>query len=127
MRCEDVRPLLPEMAEGNLREAGEAEQHLVSCESCSAELGRYRMVVAELAALTEVLSEPSPGFLERVISQIPERNWRTVAHRVASDERVHYAAFSLGGLVVGASAIALLWWRVARRTLAPVEGPTATA
>jgi putative zinc finger protein len=127
MRCEEVRPLLPELAEGSLREAGEAERHLASCGGCSAELGRYRTVVLELAALREVLSEPSPGFLERVLGEIPEPSWRTLVHRVASDERLHYAVFSLGGAVVGATAIGLLWWRAARRTLAPAEGPAATA
>ena len=127
MRCEEVRPLLAELAEGNLREAGEVEQHLVSCADCSAELGRYRTVVLELAALREVLAEPAPGFLDRVISEIPERNWRTRIHRVASDERLHYTAFSVGGAVVGATAIALLWRRAARRSLAAAEGPQATA
>lgn len=127
MRCEQVRPLLPELAEGTLREAGEVERHLASCEACSAELGRYRTVVLQLAALREVLSEPSPGFIERVLSEIPERNWRMLVHRAASDERLHYAAFSLGGAVVGATAIALLWRRAGRRTLTAAEGPAATA
>lgn len=127
MRCEEVRPLLPELAEGNLREAGEAELHLASCAECSAELGRYRKVVLELASLRDDLAEPSPAFLERVIADIPERNWRTMAHRVAADQRVRTAALSLGGAVVGATAIALLWRRAARRPLAAAEGPAATA
>jgi hypothetical protein len=122
MKCEQVRPLLPELAEGNLREAGEAERHLASCARCSAELERYRTVILELAALRHVLSAPSSGFLERVLSEIPERNWRALVHRAASDERVHYAAFSLGGAVVGATAIALLWRRAGRRALATAEG-----
>ncbi|HEY3210456.1 MAG TPA: zf-HC2 domain-containing protein [Actinomycetota bacterium] len=126
MRCEEVRPLLPELAEGNLREAGEVERHLASCLSCTAELGRYRTVVLELAALREVLSEPAPGFLDRVIAQIPEKNWRSMVHRLASDERLHYAVFSVGGAVVGGTAIALLWWRAARRPLAAAEGRAAT-
>ena len=127
MRCDEVRPLLPELAEGNLREAGEAELHLASCEACSAELNRYRTVILELDALRGVLEEPSPGFLGRVLSEIPERNWRALAHRAASDERLHFAMFSLGGVVVGATAIALLWWRAARRTLAAGEGPAVLA
>jgi hypothetical protein len=127
MRCEEVRPLLPELAEGTLREAGEVERHLASCGACSVELGRYRTVVLEMAALRDVLVEPAPGFLERVLSDIPERNWRSTVHRVASDERVHYAAFSLGGVVVGATAIALLWRRATRRSPIAVEGPAATA
>lgn len=121
MKCEQVRPLLPELAEGNLREAGEVERHIASCAKCSAELDRYRTVILELAALRQVLSEPSPGFLERVLSEIPERNWRALVHRAASDERVHYAAFSLGGAVVGATAIALLWRRAGRRALATAQ------
>jgi hypothetical protein len=127
MRCEEVRPLLVELAEGNLREAGEAERHLASCGACSVELGRYRTVVQEMAALREVLVEPAPGFLERVLSELPDRSWRLTVHRVASDERVHYAAFSLGGVVVGATAIALLWRRATRRSPAPAETRAATA
>jgi putative zinc finger protein len=127
MRCEQVRPLLPELAEGNLREAGEMERHIASCARCSAELGRYRTVVLELAGLREVLSEPSPGFVERVLSEIPERNWRMLVNRAASDERLHYAALSLGGAVVGATAIALLWRRAGRRALTVADSTAAPA
>jgi hypothetical protein len=118
MTCEEVRALLPELAEGGPREVGAAEQHLAACAVCSAELERYRMVIMELEGLRDILIDPSEGFLGRVITQIPERQWRAMVHRVASDERVHFAAFSLGGVVVGATAIALLWWRAARRSLA---------
>jgi hypothetical protein len=34
---------------------------------------------------------------------------------VVHDRRVHVAAASLGGALVGAGAIAILWWRAARR------------
>lgn len=118
MTCEEVRALLPELAESGLGEAGAAEEHLAACAVCSAELERYRMVIMELEGLRDILFEPSEGFLGRVIAQIPESQWRALFHRVASDERVHVAAFSLGGAVVGATAIALLWWRAARRSLA---------
>jgi anti-sigma factor RsiW len=116
MRCEEVRPSLPELAEGIPREAGAVEVHLATCAACAAELARYRTIILELSALREVLSEPSEGFLARVLAQIPESTWRTLVQRLASDERLHYAAVSLGGAVVGATAIGLLWWR-ARRAL----------
>src|SRR4029453_10401067 len=116
MRCEEVRPLLPELAEGIPREAGAVEVPLATCASCSAELARYRTIILELSALREVLSEPSDSFLARVLAQIPEPTWRALVQRVASDDRLHYAALSLGGAVVGATAIGLLWWR-ARRAL----------
>jgi anti-sigma factor RsiW len=116
MTCEEVRPLLPELAEGIPREAGAVEVHLATCAACSAELARYRSIILELNALREVLSEPSEGFLAGVLAQIPESSWRTLAQRLAADDRLHYAVFSLGGAVVGATAIGLLWWR-ARKAL----------
>jgi anti-sigma factor RsiW len=112
--CEEVRPLLPELAEGVPREAGEIQVHLATCRACSAELARYRSIVLELAALREVLAQPPDGLLARLLDQVPERQWRALVQRVASDERLHYAALSLGGAVVGATAIGLLWWRARR-------------
>jgi anti-sigma factor RsiW len=114
MTCEEVRPLLPELAEGIPREAGEVEVHLATCRACSAELARYRSIILELSALREVLAEPSDGFLGRILAQIPESSWRGFVQRVASDERLHYAVLSLGGAVVGATAIGLMWWRARR-------------
>jgi anti-sigma factor RsiW len=122
MRCEEVRPLLPDLAEGIPREAGAVEVHLATCADCSAELARYRGIILELSALREVLSDPSEGFLGRVLAQIPESSWRSRVHRVASDERLHYAVFSLGGAVVGATAIGLLWWRARKALGSPSAG-----
>ena len=128
MKCEEVRPLLAELAEGVPREAGQVEVHLATCAECSAELARYRSIILELAALREVLSDPPDGFLGRVLAQIPERQWRALIQRVASDERLHYAVLSLGGTVVGATAIGLLWWRRAgRRGMAPEGRASETA
>jgi Putative zinc-finger len=127
MRCEEIRPLLPELAEGNLREAGEVERHLASCAGCSADLGRYRTLLMEMSSLREVVAEPRPEFLQRVLSSIPGRGWWTKLHRVASDERVHVAAVSVGGAVLGAAAVGLLWWRSARRPLASANLPITTA
>ncbi len=118
MRCEEVRPLLPELAEGVPREAGEVERHLATCASCSAELQGYRSLIAEMGGLREVVTEPPPGFLGRVLAEVSEGQQRSVLKRVASDERFQYAAFSLGGAVVGAAAIGLLWRRSARRSVA---------
>ena len=105
---------------------GEVEVHLATCEACSAELARYRSIILELSVLREVLAEPSDGFLARVLSQLPEPSWRALVQRVAADERLHYAAFSLGGAVVGATAIGLLWWRT-RKTLEALGPATETA
>lgn len=117
MRCEDVRPVLAELAEGGLREAGDIERHLAGCPTCSADLARYRAVVLGLNALRGVLTDPPEGFLGRVLAEIPESQWRAYLHRVVADDRLQHAVLSLGGAVVGATAIGLLWWRAARRTM----------
>lgn len=117
MKCEEVRPLLPEMADVGLRSAGPAEEHLAGCAMCSAELGRYRALIHELSALRGSLEEPPEGFLARLLAQLPEPERAGLLRRVAADERLQYAALSLGGVVVGAAAIGLLWWRSARKTL----------
>lgn len=113
--CEDVRPLIPELSEGALRPAGPVEEHLAACAACSAELGRYRAVLLELAAFREILDEPAGDLLGRLLATVPELQRRRLLERVATDERVHRAVFSLGGAVVGATAVGLLWWRATHR------------
>lgn len=108
MRCEEVRRVLPELAEGDVREVGPVEAHLASCVACTAELSRYRTTVLELAALREDLVEPPDGFLERMLALAPASRWRVLTRRVATDGRVQLAAASVGGLLVGAAAIRLM-------------------
>jgi hypothetical protein len=121
VRCEEVRPLLPELAEGGLRTAGPVEVHLSRCAVCSADLAALRAVVLELQGLRDVVAEPPAGLLDRLIEAIPEQRGRRLS-RVVTGERVQHAALSLGGAVVGATAVGLLWWRAARRDpLAPAR------
>jgi anti-sigma factor RsiW len=93
------------------------EVHLATCSACSGELARYREVMAAVGSLRDVLEDPPPGFADRVIAHVmqPERSWLLAVRRAASDRRIHVAAASLGGALLGAGAIALLWWRAARR------------
>jgi hypothetical protein len=100
--------------------------HLATCSECAGELARYREVLSAAASLRDEVVEPPPGFVARVVSTVeqPSRRWRADLRRYAHDRRVHVAAASLGGAVVGAGAIALLWWRLARRA---VSGPTRVA
>ena len=127
MRCELVRPLLPELADGPLREAGEAEAHLAGCAACTAELDRYRSLVAQLGDLRTVTFEPPAGLADRIVRAADEPQWRSYVLRVTGDERVQHAALSLGGAVVGATAIGLLWWRAAHRALRPVAATGAAS
>jgi hypothetical protein len=113
--CEEVRPFLPELAEGDLRAAGPVEAHLVSCRSCSADLECYRALLVRLAALRHEVVDPPEGFLGRALALTPASRWRILSRRVATDERVQVAAASLGALLVGAAAVGLLRRRAARR------------
>lgn len=122
MKCEEVRPQLPELAEGGPRSAGPLQEHLVGCEACSTDLAELRSVVLELGNIRELVVDPPEDFLGKLLEEMPEHAELRpgVVRRVAQREGVQYAAFSLGGAVIGATAIGLLWWRAAKRSPAEV-------
>ena len=95
VRCNQVRPLLPELAEGALHEAGPVEAHVAGCPGCSLELSDTRRV--------------------------------RPLHRVTSVVGSHRVALSVGGAVVGATAVGLLWWRTARRAVGSSPDVAGTA
>lgn len=95
------------------------EVHLATCQVCAGELARYREVVAAVASLRDAVEEPAPGFPDRAVAHVlgSERPWVGRVRWLAHDRRVHVAAASVGGAVVGAGVLGLLWWRAARRGL----------
>jgi anti-sigma factor RsiW len=103
-----------------MREREDFEVHLATCSECAGELARYREIVSAVGALRDDVIEPPPGFVARVVAtaERPRLRWRADLRRYAHDRRIHVAAASLGGAVVGAGAIALLWWRLTRRAVA---------
>src|SRR5438132_1162378 len=117
MTCEEVRAVLPDVAEGGPRSVGPVQVHLSSCSDCTEELKRYRAVVLELGMLRDDVIESPDELLARLLADTPEAERPHLLVRVAGDQRVQQAALSLGGAVVGATAVGLLWWRAARRTV----------
>jgi anti-sigma factor RsiW len=99
----------------------EVDVHLATCPACAGELAQYREVMHAVGSLRHELEEVPPGLAERVMSSIvePERRWLDRAVRVARDRRVHVAAASFGGAILGAGAIALIVWRRAARRGVP--------
>jgi len=108
MTCEEVRELLPAYVDRDLHAVGPVEVHLGTCESCRAELARYRDLLASLASMRDTGEEPGPEFLDRMLELIPP---------VFADQgrKLRYALASIGGAAVGATALAILWWRIAHR------------
>jgi len=107
-------------------EPEDLEVHLATCPECSRDLARYREVLTALASLRDDLEVAPLRLPERVVATAlnPVARLRQSAVRLVGDRRVHVAAASLGGAVVGAGAIALLWWRIARRAaLGPTRAP----
>jgi hypothetical protein len=96
---------------------------------CAGRLGTYRGLLSSLAELQAVDIEPPSGFLDRTLrgvrlgsytSRIPKlselkRVPGKAVETLARAPRAGFALASLGGAAVGATAIALVWWRVARR------------
>lgn len=95
------------------------EVHLATCEECARELAQYREVVAAVGSLRDALEEPSAGFPQRAVAHVlgSERRWVGRVRWLAHDRRIHVAAASVGGAIVGAGVLGLLWWRAARRGL----------
>jgi anti-sigma factor RsiW len=102
-------------------EPADFEVHLATCAQCAGELARYREVLHAVGSLRDVLDEPPPGLPERVIAGVLGEDhvrWPAGVARLLHDRRAHVAAASLGGALVGAGAMALLWWRVMKRAVA---------
>ena len=132
VRCEQVREVLPEYAEPGPRPAGAVEVHLASCTACRAELESYRDLLSSLAEYREFEVAVPDGYLESTLrtarsaslrGRIPGRaevkaaSLRAVATVRRHGTGVRYAAATVGGAAAGATAIAIVWWSIARRAM----------
>jgi Putative zinc-finger len=129
VNCEQVRELLPEYVDAGPRPAGTVEEHLAACVICSGLLQTYRGLLSSLAELRTVDIEPPAGFLDRTLRTVRLGSYTSRIPRLADIRRVPgravetlvrapragFALASLGGAAVGATAIALVWWRMAKR------------
>ena len=94
------RENIPAYALGALdaEEIAALEAHLQTCESCRAELAKYRAISDNLLMVTPA-RPPSPALRNRLQSQLPSAQ-RTVRPRVA---------WSFGSLAMGAALVLLLF------------------
>jgi anti-sigma factor RsiW len=120
MRCDESRLLLPEYSGEPFPH--ELEVHLATCTACAAEERAYRETLAQVAAIGVETEQLPPRFLDDVLSGLtrPDRV-RGVVRRFAHDRSSRYvraryaAAASIGGVVVGAAALAIMRRRLSRR------------
>jgi anti-sigma factor RsiW len=98
------------------------EVHLATCPDCAGEMARYREVVSAVSSLRDDLEAPPPGLTRRAVAAAVPPGSRLVADatRLVRDRRV--AAASVGGALVGAAAMGILWWRLARKAVAGTGG-----
>ena len=97
-------------------ETEDLEVHLATCSNCAGELAEYRGMLSRLGSLRHESESTPHGFTAGVLALVAaEQGWADRALRVVHDPRAHVAAASVGGLVLGAVAIGLIWWRAARR------------
>jgi anti-sigma factor RsiW len=92
------------------------EVHLATCPECAADLARYRELMSAMSSLRDDVVDPPVGFSDRVSVRLARRDLRVrrELRRLAHDRRTHVAAASVGGALLGAGAIGLLWWRTRR-------------
>jgi hypothetical protein len=120
VRCREARPELPAYADDE--PTGELAHHVASCPRCSAELAAYRGLVARMAALQLEDLEPPVEYLERVLGELPVGSLADRLRVAAQARAARYALASLGGAVVGAGAIGLVWWRLGHRAVRRAAG-----
>jgi hypothetical protein len=102
-----------------MSETQDLEVHLATCSDCSGELAQYKGLLGSMASLRYQLEETPPGFAAGILALVAatEQGWGERVVRVVNDPRAHVAAASVGGLLLGAAAIGVIWWRAARRAV----------
>ncbi|HEX6262624.1 MAG TPA: hypothetical protein VF097_07245 [Actinomycetota bacterium] len=117
MRCDEVVAVLPAFAGEEAPYPHDLEVHLQTCRGCADEEIRYRELLGIVRGLRDAGEPAPPGLALRVSRRAARLDvaWRGYARRLTRTPRSRYAAAGIGGAVVGATAIALILRRGARR------------
>jgi anti-sigma factor RsiW len=102
-----------------LTEYQDLEVHLATCPECSTDLARYRELMTAMSSLRGEVLDPPAGFADRTMIRLARRDLkvRGELRRLVHDRRARVAAVSVGGALLGAGAIGILWWRSGRRAV----------
>ena len=103
MRCENLEPLIEEIADGSLPMSVDDEAHVASCAVCSRRIERARSIES-LLSMREI-AQPQAGFTQAVMARVVQERWKA--------ERAIDLGFNLaiaaGILVIVAAGAGLLW------------------
>lgn len=103
MRCEDIDPIIEELADGSLVAEAEQAAHLGSCARCSARLANAQGIHALLVA--REVAQPSAAFTAAVMARVARERWQV--------ERAIDIGFNLaiaaGVLILIGGAAGLAW------------------
>jgi anti-sigma factor RsiW len=103
MRCEDIDPIVEELADGSLAADAARDAHIASCARCSARLANARAIHSLL--VSREVATPSAGFTAAVMARVVRERWQA--------ERAIDIGFNLmvaaGILILVGGAAGLAW------------------
>lgn len=116
MPCDDLREVLPAVADGSTLLTGADRDHVEHCLPCQAELVQYRRLLRQLRALRTDVLEPAPGLVADVLAALEEAGERRALRELLGGRRVAYlggiaaaTAAGVGGAIVLASRSRRRW------------------
>jgi hypothetical protein len=103
VRCDDLEPLIEEIADGSLPMSADDAAHVASCTICSERIERARSIEG-LLAMRDV-AQPPAAFTQAVLARVVQERWKA--------ERAIDLGFNLaiaaGILVIVSAGAGLLW------------------
>lgn len=108
MRCDELRDVLAEAAEGAAVRDRRARRHVETCIRCQAELAQYRRLLRALRTMRADVVEPDPGLLPGVLAVLQAAGERQAVRSVLSGRRVAYVGGIAAATAGAAGAIVLV-------------------
>lgn len=115
MKCERVRPLLQDLADGSLAPTRAVRAHLEECAGCGEDLTALRVLVDGLESLRFVAADPPDALVPRILASARRERARKAVLRLRVDAGVRRRATAVGAAAVGATAVAAAAVTVLRR------------
>jgi hypothetical protein len=100
VRCDEVSPELPGVADGSAVLSRRARAHVEHCLRCQAEVVQHRRVLRTMHSLRNEVLEPAPGLLTDVLAALEQAGERQAVRSLVRRHRIAY----VGGLAAATAA-----------------------